>query len=485
MNVKDIAQDFNVYIFSQDVNLGVDIKLNLKNKNYKVDLFSNHDDLLTQFSLNPSHIVILDIASLIIPVHDMFERLLNISNEVRILIVSPPANLADLQSYADYNMYGAFSKNDENVTHYVCNACELITESLYRLYQNEHVLELYQNEKKEHEASIMTLEKERASTAVRPYQIRIAEYKSCQSKEELLDVFYKQASSQSWVYLKFIQTIETFISVSNHQVPEQWVEGLSYKVPASNKGFIEQIFQGSLPESFERYLINKFNVKQIKFIPLIIKNQIEGLMISTQDITADSAEDFSLMSLVYTNLVYETQPKHMDVEDQLTGFYNQLFYKRVLEKEIDRSKRTMSPLSVVKISIDKFIEMETAMGKPVVDDIIKKVAILIKQTSRLPDYICRTADNEFSLLLVNCGRKGAVIRSERLRDTLHKENYVMAGIRVSISQGISEYPTLAGDGVTLDVSAEKALKFIASKGGDKICLSKAQVEHQPDFAVNE
>lgn len=485
MNVKDIAQDFNVYVFSQDVNLGVDVKLNLKNKNYQVDLFSNHDDLLTQFALSPSHIVILDIASLIIPVHDMFERLLKISNEVRILIISPPANLADLSSYADYNMYGAFSKNDTNVTHYICNACDLITESLYRLYQNEHVLELYQNEKKAHEEVLATLEKERASTTVRPYQIRIAEYKSCQSKEELLDVFYKQTTSQSWVYLKFIPTIETFISVSNHQVPEQWVEGLSYKVPASNKNFMEQIFQGVLPESFERYLIQKFGVKQIKFIPLIIKNQIEGLMLSTQDITADSAEDFSLMSLVYTNLVYESQPKHMDVEDQLTGFYNQLFYKRVLEKEIDRSKRTMSPLSVVKISIDKFIEMETAMGKPVVDDIIKKVAVLIKQTSRLPDYICRTADNEFSLLLVNCGRKGAVIRSERLRDTLHKENYIMAGIRVSISQGISEYPTLAADGPALDVSAEKALKFIASKGGDKICLSKAQSEHQPDFTVNE
>jgi diguanylate cyclase (GGDEF)-like protein len=485
MNIKNIASDFNVYVFSQDVNLGVELKLDLHNRNFQVDLFSNHDELLAQFTQTPSHIVVLDIASLIIPVHDMFERLLKISNEVRILIISPPSNLKDFESYADYNLYGVFSKNDEYVTRYLGNACDLVAESLYRLYQNEHVLELYQSEKKEHEAAMATLQKERSSTAVRPYQIRIAEYKSCQSKEELLDVFYKQAAMQSWVYLKFIPTIETFISVSNHQVPEHWVEGLSYKVPASNKGFVDQIFQGVLPESFERYLVGKFGVKQIKFIPLIIKNQIEGLMISTQDITAESAEDFSLLSLVYTNMVYESQPKHMDVEDQLTGFYNQLFYKRVLEKEIDRSKRTTSPLSVVKISIDKFIEMETAMGKPVVDDIIKKVAGLVKQTSRLPDYICRTADNEFSLLLVNCGRKGAVIRSERLRESLHKENYVMAGIRVSISQGISEYPTLAGDGPALDVSAEKALKFIAGKGGDKICLSKAQPEYQPDFAVNE
>ena len=485
MNIKDIAQDFNIFIFSQDVDLGVDVKIQLKNKEYQVDLFSNHDDLLTQFALAPSHIVILEIATLIIPVHEMFERLLKISNEVRILVIAPPANLTDLKSYADYNMYGVFSKGDEQVARYVVNACDLIIESLYRLYQNEHILNLFEEKNTEYKNISSVLEKERSSASVRPYQIRIAEYKSCQSKEELLDVFYNQALDQSWVYLKFIPSIETLISVSNHQVPENWVEGLSFKVPASDKDFLDQIFQGLLPQTLEKYLLSKFNVNQIKFIPLIIKNQIEGLMISTQDISAASAEDFSLMSLVYTNLVYESQPKQMDVEDQLTGFYNQLFYKRVLEKEIDRSKRTASPLSVVKISIDKFIEMETALGKSVVDDVIKKVAQLIKQTSRLPDYICRTADNEFSLLLVNCGRKGAVIRAERLRETLNKENYILAGIRVSLSQGISEYPTLAHDDSALDISAEKALKFISGKGGDKICLSKAQSEHQPDFTVDE
>lgn len=485
MNIKDIAQDFSIYIFSQDVNLGVDIKLDLKNRNYQVDLFSNHDDLLNQFSHQPSHIVILEIATLIIPVHEMFERLLKISNEVRILVLSPEPNISDLDNYTAYNMYGVFSKSDRQVTRYVGHTCDLLIESLYRLYQNEHLLDLYQQEQKEHESTRSTLNNERSSTAVRPYQIRIAEYKSCRSKEELLDVFYRQAESQSWIYLKYIPTIETFISVSNHQVPEKWVEGLSYKVPSTLKNFHEQIFQGYLPESLEKYLVNKFNVKQIKFIPLIIKDQVEGLMISTQDISAESAEDFSLMSLVYTQLVYESQPKYMDVEDQLTGFYNQLFYKRILEKEIDRAHRTQLPLSIVKISLDKFIEMEASMGKPVVDDIIKKVSDLIKQTSRLPDYLCRTSDNEFSLILVNCGRKGAVIRSERLRETLQKENYIMAGLRVSISQGISEFPTLAGDGRTLDESAEKALKFIMSKGGDKICLSKAQADYHPEFTVNE
>lgn len=485
MKIKDIARDFSVFVFSQDIDLGVDLKLNLKNHNYQVDLFSDHDELFSQFKESPSHIVVLDVATLIIPIAQFFETLLQISNEVKIIIISPPEHMNSFNQYVDYNLQSVYCRTDQFKVRYVCSACDLTIESLYRVYQNEHVLELFEQEKKQHDRVESVLQNERSSPQVRPYQIRIAQYKSCQSKEELLDIFYQQASLQSWVYLKYIPTIETFISVSNHQVPENWVEGLSYKVPALEKDFHEQIFQGNFPESFKRYLLAKFEVKQIKFIPLIVKDHIEGLMISTQDISADSAEDFSLMSLVYTNLMYESQPKYMDVEDPLTGFYNQLFYKRVLDKEIDRAKRTMSPLSVVKVSIDKFLEIESTLGKNVVDEIIKKIADLIKSTSRLPDYICRTSDNEFSLLLVNCHRKGAVIRAERLRESLNADNYAQAGIRISISQGISEYPTLTPTAHQLDESATKAMKFIADKGGDKICLSKPALNYSPDFLVNE
>lgn len=484
MNIKDKAQDFSIYIFSQNVDLGVDLKLSLKNKNYQVDLFSDHDQLQVQFEINPSHILIIDTATLIISAHQLIEKLLKISDEIRFILIAKKINVKNFIHLSEFNVQAVYNQDDEFLTTYVSQACDTTAESLYRFYQNEQMLEMFETEKIKHDKVETVLTNERSSTQVRPYQIRISQYKSCQSKEELLDIFYQQAAVQSWIYLKFISTIETFISVSSHQVPEHWIEGLSYKIPITAINFKEQIFQGLLPDTIEKYLLAKFHVEKIKFIPLIVNHQIEGLMVSPQDITADSAEDFSLMSLVYTNIMYESMPKYMDVEDQLTGFYNQLFYKRVLEKELDRSKRTTSPLSVVKISIDKFLEIESTLGKLVVDDIIKKVAVLIKETSRLPDYICRTGDNEFSLLLVNCGRKGAVIRSERLRESLNKENYSHSGIVISISQGISEYPTLSSE-AQLNDSAYKAMRFISEKGGDKICLSKAPHDYNPDFMVND
>ena len=190
------------------------------------------------------------------------------------------------------------------------------------------------------------------------------------------------------------------------------------------------------------------------------------------------------MSLVYANLVHESLPKFLDVEDSLTGFYNDLFYKRILDKEIDRSKRTFSPLSVIKIKIDKFLEIETSYGRSVADEIIKKVANQIRATSRLPDYICRTAENEFSLVLINCHRKGAALRAERLRQSLELEKFSKSGLQITVSQGISEYPTLTNTIQELNQSAFDAMKFISEKGGNKICIYKAQSDHRPDFSVN-
>jgi c-di-AMP phosphodiesterase-like protein len=68
---------------------------------------------------------------------------------------------------------------------------------------------------------------------------------------------------------------------------------------------------------------------------------------------------------------------------------------------------------------------------------------------------------------------------------LLKENFVKNGIRLSISQGISEYPTTAKYSTDLDESAQSALHFISNKGGDKICLAKPTKNHHPDFVVAE
>jgi len=484
MNIRDFSNDFLVHIFSQEAKMGAEIKLGLSEAKYNVTYFANHSELLLQMQMNPAHIVVIDIETLIISIHEFMESILKISSEVQFVILSAAETMTSFKNYKKYNLVFVADRSADNIPESILMVTDLICEKLYRVFQNEQIFEAYQNEKDLHLLLQEKNKNEIESAVVRPYQNRIAIYRLAESKEQLLDQFYQATPTQTWMYLKLVPTIQTLICLSSANSPASWTEGLSYKISNKETSFLEQILNGLLPENLHSYLKNKFDIDKVKFLPLIIKQNIEGLLISTQDIDANVAEDFSLMSLVYTNLVYESQPKFLDVEDSLTGFYNELFYKRILDKEVDRSKRSFSPLSVIKIKIDKLLEIEASYGRSVADEIIQKVAYQIKATSRLPDYICRTAENEFSIVLTNCHRKGAALRAERLRQALDSEKFTKSGLQITVSQGISEYPTLTSSISELDQSAISALKFISEKGGNKICIYKAAVDHRPDFTVS-
>lgn len=58
------------------------------------------------------------------------------------------------------------------------------------------------------------------------------------------------------------------------------------------KNFSTQLLSGSMPEGLLSYLKVKLAVDKIKFLPLIIKQAVEGVLVSPQDISAEVAEDF-------------------------------------------------------------------------------------------------------------------------------------------------------------------------------------------------
>ncbi|MBC7741800.1 MAG: diguanylate cyclase [Bdellovibrionaceae bacterium] len=484
MNIREHASAFSVYVLSQDADLGARIRFALSQASYDVYFFADVDELFMRLKINPPHVVILDYESLVAPLAEVVEKILSVSTEIKIVCVSNPEHFTTFGGFQNYNLVLFFDRNGQAVERQVQSGVDLICENLYRLYQNEQVYETFQHTKQELEQMSNTLNSERNGPQVRPFQMRISEYRSAESKEDLLQIFFRQAPAQSWVFLKYIKSIRTYISVSNQNMPENWVEGLSFKILPSEEDFNQKVMIGEFPSRMIQYIQGKWDVNQIKMLPLIIKEEVEGILITTQEITAAVAEDFSLMNLVYSLLSLEAQPAHLDVEDTLTGFYNQLFYKRILEKEIDRSKRSFAPISVIKLAIDSFREIEVSQGREFCDEIIKKVANVIKKTSRLPDFACRTAENEFSIILTNCNRKGAALRSERLRQELKLETFSKVGFMVTVSQGISEYPSLTKSSDSLTESARKALDFISAKGPDKICIFKAPQGHQPDFQVN-
>jgi GGDEF domain-containing protein len=61
--------------------------------------------------------------------------------------------------------------------------------------------------------------------------------------------------------------------------------------------------------------------------------------------------------------------------------------------------------------------------------------------------------------------------------------FAISDLKITISCGVSEYPSLSTGATDLETSAGKALEFITSRGGNKVCLFKPVTEFKPDFEV--
>ncbi len=485
MKIETIASQFEVFIASQDPDLAARTRIALDRFGFRTSLFTDFDSYLESVQRTPPHIVVFDAFSMAIPFSEALEKSLLVSQEIYFVPIVSSERVVSLQKYRQYNVSTVLDRRVEFLDTHISMAVVNAAEIMARTFQNEQLLNSLQTEKLKSSVIVKDRERELSSVQPRPYQTRIADYKLAESKEELLNTFYRNTPDQTWIYLKYIESIQTFMGISSHLAPESWVEGLSFKIPRGQSEFNQTIARGGLPKDFLNYLTEKFDTARIKTLPILLRDKVDGLLVTTQEIPIEVSEDFSLFSVIYALIHFESMPKHLDVEDKLTGLYNELFYKRLLIKEVDRSKRTFSPVSVIRVGIDRFKEIEVSLGKQSCDELIQKLAQLLQKTSRLPDFICRITESEFAVILTNCNRKGAAVRAERLRLAINKESYVHSGIRVTVSQGISEYPSLTNSPDELDETAARSLEFIATKGGDKLCIYRAPEDHQPDFMVND
>ena len=87
------------------------------------------------------------------------------------------------------------------------------------------------------------------------------------------------------------------------------------------------------------------------------------------------------------------------------------------------------------------------------------------------------------IILPHASQKGALIRAERLHRQIETQAQKVFGLSISMSSGISEYPSHCATAEDLDRAAAKALEFVIKQGGNKVCLYKPESNFKPDFVV--
>jgi diguanylate cyclase (GGDEF)-like protein len=89
--------------------------------------------------------------------------------------------------------------------------------------------------------------------------------------------------------------------------------------------------------------------------------------------------------------------------DPVTGLYARATLEQHLGKEVARARRQNTALSLATVHVDEFAHLTMRYGKPAVDAALKELARRLKKASRGSDIAARLRDDDFLLVLPECG----------------------------------------------------------------------------------
>src|SRR5580704_14994080 len=89
--------------------------------------------------------------------------------------------------------------------------------------------------------------------------------------------------------------------------------------------------------------------------------------------------------------------------DPVTGLYTRLSLEQHLGKEVARARRQNTALSLATVHVEEFANLNARYGKSAVDAALKELGRRLKKASRGSDIAARLGEDDFLLLLPECG----------------------------------------------------------------------------------
>lgn len=138
--------------------------------------------------------------------------------------------------------------------------------------------------------------------------------------------------------------------------------------------------------------------------------------------------------------ISEDRYRQLSITDGLTKLFNSRFFYDQLPIEIERAQRYDHPLSLLMIDVDNFKTFNDTYGHLEGDKVLVKLGKVLKDCVRRVDSVFRYGGEEFAVLLPECNEHGAVIVSERIRQSFNETPIGPEGYDVpngSVSIGVA------------------------------------------------
>ena len=180
--------------------------------------------------------------------------------------------------------------------------------------------------------------------------------------------------------------------------------------------------------------------------------------------------------------------RYESLVDDLTTLANRKHFDQSLERMLAEAISTCTPFSLLFTDIDHFKKFNDTFGHQTGDQVLRLVALAVKQNIKGQDIAFRYGGEEFAVILPRTGLEPSVVVAEHIREAVFSKELVKRSTgenlgRITISIGVAEWRP--GDTPQSIVERADTCLYAAKNGGRNQVrwTTEAQQAAAPDARV--
>ncbi len=182
-----------------------------------------------------------------------------------------------------------------------------------------------------------------------------------------------------------------------------------------------------------------------------------------------------LLADAILNAREHTRAFELATKDSLTNLHNRRYFEEQFYIELERSKRTGSSLCLLMLDVDHFKQYNDRNGHLMGDEVLIRVARLVKGCIRAVDFLARYGGEEFIILLTGANGDVGRLVGEKIRSRVEEESFINQSNQPSgnltVSIGVAEMERDTKQLEQLIRSADRALYFAKENGRNLVVSS--------------
>jgi diguanylate cyclase (GGDEF)-like protein len=182
-----------------------------------------------------------------------------------------------------------------------------------------------------------------------------------------------------------------------------------------------------------------------------------------------------LITFIITTIIlimirgYNRKLEYMARNDTLTGLMNRSAFNETFNDFLHLSQRNGNPLSLIFFDVDNFKTINDTMGHQCGDDVLIRIAEILKSRLRHTDLIGRWGGEEFIIALIDTDREKAQLIGEMLRKAFEEDILLTHLTAAPVTASFGVVTARSGDSIdTLLTRADSAMYRAKETGKNRI-----------------